>query len=242
MQESIAKLLRLVGIQYEFKLELRAFLAAAVASPLVSGYNVGANTPASRTAALLQFNQAGPAMSFNAKKAAYETLELVCGAIIANNGVSSQNADDLTDKLILATRYAGLPEGDGEDYNFMVAAYKLCAEIQRIAEDAIFGPIVTLTLGSGGSGFTTDGIDDTATEVVFVASSTEVSDPVGYSDASIEGTIAGGIITALTLVADGGEGFFVGQVIQLDIDTAAAGQAQGTQTTSATATVASISV
>jgi hypothetical protein len=240
MNAIAAKLRRLIGIQYEYKLEFQNFLTTALAQYIVSDHDVGGNTPAARQAFVSTFIGCGPSMIFEAKRAAYGALELITEAIAADDDVSPADAAALNALLINTTRFVGIAEGDGEDFHFMVATYNLAKEIARVLEETtIFGSIVTLTLLTPGSGFTTDGTEDTAEDVVFVVSSTESSDPANYADAGVEAELIDGEIDTITLITSGGEGFFEGQVVELNISTAG-GQSGATQTTAATATVVSI--
>ena len=54
------------------------------------------------------------------------------------------------------------------------------------------------------------------------------TDPDQYAAATIEATIAGGIITAITAITDAGDGFAVGDVVTLTIDDSVAGQESST--------------
>jgi hypothetical protein len=236
----VAKLRRLVGMQYEYKLEFQNFLTAALAIPSVLSYNSGGNTPAARSALVTTFIGCGPTMIFEAKRAAYGALELITEALAADDDVSPTDAAALNALLINTTRFVGIAEGDGEDYHFMVEAYKLAKEISEVVDGTVIrGSIATLTLTTVGTGFTTDGTDDTAEDVVFIASSTAPSNPSNYQAAILTAEIIDGEIDSLTLITDGGEGFAVGQVVQLDISTEGA-QSGATQTTPATATVLTI--
>jgi hypothetical protein len=252
MNAIVAKLYRLIGIQYEYKLEFQAFLEAALAAYIVADTNVTGNTPTIRQGLVDTFIGCGPSMGFEAKRAAYGALELITEAIAADDDVSAGDAATLNALLINTTRFVGLAEGDGEDYHFMVATYNLAKEIARILDETvIYGSIATLTLTTAGSGIvievippvepeTEPTIVDTGEDVVFVASSTESSDPANYADATVEAEVIDGEIDSITLISNGGEGFFVGQVIELTLDTTAAGQETGSQATPATATVTSI--
>lgn len=240
MNAIVAKLRRLIGIQYEYKLEFKNFLTAALAVPMVSSYNQAGNTPALRQGFVDTFTKCGPSMTFEAKRAAYGALELITEAIAADDDVSSANASILNGLLINVTRFVGISEGDGEDFHFMVASYELADEINRVLlNTTIFGSILTLTLATPGAGFTTDGTIDTAEDVVFVVSSTESSNPTGYANAQVTAEIIGGEIDSLTLITAAGSGFFKDQVVELNISTAG-GQSGATQTTPATAIVTSI--
>jgi len=240
MNAIVAKLRRLIGIQYEYKLEFQNFLTAALADTTVSGTNVSGNTPALRTGFVDTFVGCGPAMGFEAKRAAYGALELITEALVNDDDVAPADATILNNLLVNVTSYVGLAEGDGEDFHFMVATYNLAKEIARVSADTvIYGTILTLTLTTPGAGFTTDGVIDTAEDVVFVVSSTESSDPTGYADGEVTAEIIDGEIDSITLITDPGAEFFVGQVVELNISTAGA-QSGATQTTAATATIASI--
>lgn len=225
-----AKLKKLVGIQFEFKSELQTFLTTVLANTLVLEYDTGANTPASRTALLNQFIGCGPSMGFEAKKFAYGTLELVVDALVNNPDVPTDPyANSLNAQLVNITRYVGI--AGEEDFHFMVAVYNLSVTLSDILGNVTpVGPILTLTLDEGGSGYTIDGTDEDETDVVFLATLDpgDQTDPDQYAAATIEATIAGGIITAITAITDAGDGFAVGDVVTLTIDDSVAGQESST--------------
>lgn len=240
MNAIVAKLKRLVGMSYEFQLEFKAFLAAALAAPTVASYDEAGNTPALRQGFVTTFNGCAPSMNFEAKRAAYGALELIAQAIADDDDTSPADAAILNAQLVNTTRFVGIAEGDAENFHYMVATYDLAKEIARVLTDTVIrGSITTLELLGVGSGFTTDGTEDTAEDVVFSVYSTEASDPDNYASAAITAEIIDGEIDSITLITDGGEGFFVGQVVEISISTAGA-QSGATQTTAATATVTSI--
>ena len=227
-------------MSYEFQLTFKTFLAAALAADIVLPYNVTGNTPTLRQAFVTTFNGCAPSMNFEAKRAAYGALELIAEAVAASGDVTPANVAIINDLLVLTTRYVGIAEGDAENFNYMVAAYQLAKELAEVLDETpAYGTIATLTLANPGAGFTIDGADDTEADVVFVISSTETFDPAGYADGELTAEIIDGEIDSLTLVTDAGDGFFVGQTVQLNISTASA-QSGATQTTPATAVVASI--
>jgi hypothetical protein len=241
MNAIVAKLRRLIGIQYEYKLEFQAFLEAALAAYIVADTDTAGNTPAIRQGFVNTFIGCGPSMIFEAKRSAYGALELIAEAIAADDDVSPADASALNALLINTTRYVGIAEGDGEDFHFMAATYELAKEIARVLDTTVIrGAITTLTLTTSGSGFTTDGVIDTAEDVVFTVSSVEATNPANYAVAQITAEIIAGEIDSITLITVSGEGFAQGQVVQLDISTAGA-QSGATQTTPGTATVTSIS-
>lgn len=226
---SAATLKRLVGIEFEFKSELQTFLTNALANKLVLEYDTGTNTPASRTSIREDFVLCGPSMGFEAKKFAYGTLELIVDALVNNPDVPSSYVTRLNDQLVNITRYVGIA-GEG-DFHFMVAVYDLSVVLAEILDNVTpVGPILTPTLDDGGSGYTIDGTDEDETDVVFLATLAlgDQTDPDQYAAATVEATIVGGIITALTAIVDGGDGFAVGDVVSLEIDTSEAGQESGT--------------
>jgi hypothetical protein len=223
---SVANLKRLVGIQFEYKRELQEFLSTALASSLVSGYNSSPNTPAERASLLNKFVLCGPSMGYEAKKFAYGTLEFIVEALVNNVGVPAGYVSSLNGQLVNVTRYVGL-EGE-EDFHFMVAVYNLGYTISSIIDSV--GPILTLTLGLGGSDYTVDGVDEDETSVVFLVtlSPENQTNPEQYEPAKVEATIAGGVITAITAITDGGNGFAIGDVVSLEIDTTEPGQTDAT--------------
>lgn len=227
-------------MQYNFKLELQSFLSATLADQLVAPYNVGSNTPAARDELRDKFVGCGPTMGFEAKKFAYGTFELVVDALVNNPSVPSDPWDAiLNDQLVEITRYVGI--AGEEDFHFMVAVYNISATLAQILQITPVGGIATLTLASGGSGYTVDGADGDETGVVFLAtlSPQDQTEPSLYQAAVVEATIAGGVVTTLTAISDSGAGFAVGDVVSLEIDTSALGQEDATGS-GATATVATI--
>lgn len=235
-----ATLKKLVGMQYNFKLELQSFLTATLADQLVATYNVGSNTPAARTNLLNQFIGCGPTMGFEAKKFAYGTLELIVDALVNSASVPDDPWNPiLNDQLVNVTRYVGI--AGEEDFHFMVAVYNLSATLAQILQITPIGGIATLTLDDGGSGYTVDGADGDEVGVVFLGTLAlgDQTEPGQYADAVIEATIASGVITALTAIIDGGNGFAVGDVITLTIDDSVAGQELSTGS-GGTATVNSV--
>lgn len=225
-----ATLKKLVGMQFNYKLELQTFLTTALANKLVLEYNTGANTPAARTALLNQFIGCGPTMGFEAKKFAYGTLELIVDALVNNPDVPTDPyANSLNSQLVNVTRYVGI--AGEKDFHFMVAVYNLSVTLSDILSNVTpVGPILTLTLDDGGTGYTIDGTDEDETDVVFLATLAlgDQTDPDQYAAATVEATIAGGIITAITAITDAGDGFAVGDVVTLTIDDSVAGQESST--------------
>lgn len=225
-----ATLKKLVGMQFNYKLELQSFLTTVLANKLVLEYNTGANTPAARTSLLNQFIGCGPTMGFEAKKFAYGTLELIVDALVNNPDVPADPyTNSLNAQLVNITRYVGI--AGEEDFHFMVAVYNLSVTLSDIIGNVTpVGPILTLTLDDGGSGYTIDGVDEDETDVVFLATLAlgDQTDPDQYAAATIEATIAGGVITAITAITDAGDGFAVGDVVTLTIDDSVAGQESST--------------
>lgn len=210
---------RKIGMEFEYKISFQEFLGEAIASPLVSSYNSGANTPTARTAAKDKFVTCGPSMGFEAKKFAYATLELVVGALAANANVPAADKTVLNDQLVNVTRYVGIA-GDG-DFHFMVATFNLAEAISAViaevvpAPQAPVGEIVTLTLLDGGSGYT-DTLDGTADGEITVAfNSTESTNPAGYTAGTGTVSIATGEVISIDAITDGGVGFKVGQIVTI---------------------------
>jgi len=241
MTVTTATLKKLVGIEFEFKSSLDDFLQTVLDNKLVLEYNTGSNTPAARTSSLNSFVSCGPSMGFEAKKFAYGTLELIVNALVNNPDVPEDPyANELNDQLVNITRYVGIT-GEG-DYHFMVAVYNLTVTLSEILDNVVpVGPIVTYTLTDGGSGYTIDGADADETGVVFLGTLAlgDQTDPDQYTNAVFEATIASGVVTAITALTDGGDGFAVGDVVSLDIDTGTAGQGSATGS-GATVTVNSV--
>ena len=209
---------RKIGMEFEYKISFQEFLTEAIASPLVSAYNSGSNTPTARTNAKNKFVACGPSMGFETKKFAYATLELVVGALVANANVPAADKTVLNDQLVNVTRYVGL-EGDG-DFHFMVATFNLAEAISAViaevvpAPQAPVGAIVTLELLDEGSGYT-DGTDGNGTiNVTF--RSTESTNPAGYTNATGTVSIATGEIITIDSIATGGVGFKDGQIVSIN--------------------------
>lgn len=137
MNAIVANLRRLVGIQYEYKLEFQRFLEIALSTALVADYNVVGNTPAARSAFVTTFEGCGPSMIFEAKRSAYGALELITEALAANANVSVADATALNALVINTIRFVGIAEGDGEDFHFMVATYHLAKEIARVVSETV---------------------------------------------------------------------------------------------------------
>ncbi len=238
---SAATLKRLVGIEFQYKIELQTFFVDLLTNKLVNEYSVGNNTPEARTKLYSEFVGCGPSMGFEAKKSAYGTLELAIDALVNNPDVPTDPyVNSLNDQLVNVTRYVGIA-GEG-DYHFMVAVYNLSVTLSSILDNVTpVGPILTLTLDGGGSGYTIDGSDDTETGVVFLGTLTlsNQTDPAQYADATIVGNISSGVITSLTAITDGGDGFAVNDVIGLTIDDSVGGQESSTGS-GGTATVDSV--
>jgi len=210
---------RKIGMEFEYKISFQEFLTEAVASPLVSSYNTGSNTPAARTAAKDAFVACGPSMGFEAKKFAYATLELVVGSLVANANVPAADKTVLNDQLVNVTRYVGL-EGDG-DFHFMVATFNLAEAISGVVAEVVpapqapVGEIATLPLLDGGSGYT-DTVDGTADGVITIAfNSTESTNPAGYTAGAGTVSIAAGEVISIDSIDDGGAGFKVGQIVTI---------------------------
>jgi hypothetical protein len=228
---TIARLKRLVGIEFEYKASLGDFFATVLQNKLVNEYDETGNTPEIRSELLEKYNTCGPSMGFSAKQFAYGVLELVVDALVANpDVVTDPYENQLNDQLVNITRYVGIA-GEG-DYHFMVAVYNLSATLSQITQNVIpVGPLVALgDVLDGGENYTVDGLDGgDATGVVFRAylEVGEQNDPAQYEDASLEGTIVDGSVTEITDILDGGDGFAVGDILSLEIDTTEPGQGDG---------------
>jgi hypothetical protein len=237
-----ATLKRLVGIQFEFKRELKNFFTTALANKLVLEYNSNGNTPSARTALKDKFVACGPSMGFEARKFAYGTLELIVKALVNNPDVPTDPyVNRLNSQLVNIARYVGL-EGEA-NFHFMVAVHQLSVTISDILTNVVpVGAILTLTLTTGGTGYTTNGSTSTATGVKFSGTLAVQNrpSPSQYVAAAITGNISSGVITTITAITSGGNGFAVGSVISLSVDTSQAGQTGGTGT-GGTATVNTIS-
>lgn len=210
---------RKVGMEFEYKISFQEFLTEAIASPLVSSYNSGANTPAARTAAKNSFVKAGPSMGFEAKKFAYATLELVVGALVANANVPTADKTALNAQLVNVTRYVGLA-GDG-DFHFMVATFNLAEVISSVIAEVVAAPqapvggILTLELIDGGSGYFQDGISDDTGPINVTFNSTESINPAGYTAATGVAELLAEEVVSITSIATPGVGFKVGQIVAI---------------------------
>lgn len=235
-------LYRTLGIQFEYKIKLQEFLNEARTDALVSSYSSGSNTAANRLALYNSFVKAGPSMGFEAKKAAYGLLEYICEALNANADVPAADKTAINDLLVNVTRYVGL-EGE-EDFHFMVATFNLAEVISAIiaevvpAPQAPVGGIVTLSLQKAGSGYTTDGTIASGTVSVLIES-TETTNPAGYAAAEATVTIVSGKVTVIGAITDAGDGFEVGQIVAINVDTV--NSAGATQKTAALAKVTAVS-
>ena len=232
---------RLVGLEFNYKIELQTFFSTVLADKLVLEYNQTGNTPAGRTALYTKFVECGPSMGFSAKQYAYGLLELIIEALVNNPDVpTNPYKNDLNDRLVDVSRYVGIA-GEG-DYHFMVAVYKLSVILSEIVDNVIpVGPIVSATKTAGGSGYTRDGSANTYNGVIFNATLAvgDQIDPAQYVAAKLVGNISSGVVTAITSVSSGGNGFAVGSIASLTVDTSASGQGGGTGS-GGTATVTAI--
>lgn len=235
-------LYRTLGIQFEYKIKFQEFLDEARTDSLISSYSSGTNTAANRLALYNSFVKAGPTMGFEAKKAAYGLLEYICEALTANADVPAADKTSINDLLVDVTRYVGL-EGE-EDFHFMVATFNLAEVISAIiaevvpAPQAPVGGLVTLTLQKQGSGYTTNGTTTTGTVSIKIES-TETTNPAGYAFGVATATLTAGKITAIGTITTAGDGFEVGQIVALNVNTAVSTGA--TQKTAALAKVTAVS-
>lgn len=234
-------LYRVLGIQYEYKLRLQEFLNEARTDSLVSSYTSGANTAAARLALYNSFVKAGPTMGFEAKKFAYGLLEYICDALVANANVPEESKTILNDLLVTVTRYVGIT-GE-EDFHFMVATFNLAEAISTCIAEVVpapenpVGPLVTLSLSKAGSGYTTNGTTATGTVSIKIES-TETTNPDGYAFGVATATITAGKVTAIGSITTAGDGFAVGQIVALNVNTAVSTGA--TQKTAALAKVVAV--
>jgi hypothetical protein len=235
-------LYRKIGMEFEYKISFQEFLTEAIASPLVSSYSSGSNTPTARTSAKDKFVACGPSMSFEAKKFAYATLEMVIGALADNADVPADDKTALNALLVNATKYVGLT-GDG-DFHFMVATFNIAEAISSVIAEVVPAPqaptggLVTLTLQKAGSGYTTDGTLTSGTVSIKIES-TETTNPAGYAFGVATATLTAGKVTAIGAITTAGAGFKVGQIVALNVNTNVSTGA--TQKTAALAQVTAVS-
>jgi hypothetical protein len=131
---SVSTLRRLIGIEYNYKLELQSWFETVLGDELLENYSEGSNTPAARQALLDKFNRCGPSMGYSAKQYAYGMLELVIDALVSNVDVPTDPyVDSLNDQLVNVSRYVGIA-GEG-DYHFMVAVYNLSVTLLSIFDN-----------------------------------------------------------------------------------------------------------
>jgi len=234
-------LYRTLGIQFEYKIKLQEFLNEARTDSLVSSYTSGSNTAAARLALYNSFVKAGPTMGFEAKKAAYNLLNYIVAALNASADVPAADKTTLTDLLGDVTRYVGM-EGE-EDFHFMVATFNLAEVISGVIAEVVPAPqaptggLVTLTLEKQGSGYTTDGTATSGTVSILIES-TETTNPAGYAAAEATATLTSGKVTAIGAITLAGDGFEVGQIVAINVDTA--NSAGATQKTAALAKVTAV--
>lgn len=224
---TIARLKRLVGIEFEYKASLGDYFTTILANQLVLEYDDSDNTPSTRSELLNRYKDCGPSMGFSTKELAYGILELVVDALIYNPDVPTDPyVNTLNDQLVNVARYVGIA-GEG-DYHFMVAVYNLATTLSEITDGVLpVGPIIELgAVVEGGENYTVDGLDGgNATGVVFRAFLDPADQTDQYSEASLEGTIVNGSVTAISGILDAGDGIAVGDILSLEIDTSEAGQA-----------------
>lgn len=235
-------LYRTIGIQFEYKIRLQEFLNEARTDSLVSSYSSGANTAAKRLELYDSFVKAGPTMGFEAKKLAYNLLKYIVDALDANANVPAADKTALDALVLDVIHYVGM-EGD-EDFHFMVATFNLAERISSIiaevvpAPQAPVGPLVTISLVEGGSGYTRDGTE-TSGSVSIKIESTETTNPAGYAFGVATATLTTGEVTAIGAITTAGAGFKVGQIVALNVNTAVSTGA--TQKTAALAQVVAVS-
>lgn len=232
---------RTLGIEFEFKLKLQTLLTEFKDDPLVQAQ---AGEAAAAAAALTKFIQCGPSMGFEAKRNAYACLEQIVIALQASASVPAADDTALTNELVNVTKFVGL-EGE-EDFHFMVAVFNLCEVISGIVGEvetevvegtAAEGGIVTVTLLDGGSGYTTDGVDEDEDPYSVLLTGTEDADNGTGGKASV--VIVGGVITTINSITAAGLAYSVGDVLTLEVDTAVHGS--GTLDTQALVEVTAIS-
>lgn len=167
---SVTTLKRLIGIEYNYKLELQSWFATVLSDELLVGWSSGSNTPAARTALQNKFVACGPSMGFSAKQFAYGVLELVIDALVNNVDVPTDPyVNSLNDQLVNVTRYVGIA-GDG-DYNFMVAVYNLSVTL-----DSIFTNVASVNNAPAGTNKTITMVRSTV--YTFAAADFGFTDPL----------------------------------------------------------------
>lgn len=219
---------RLIGLEFQYKLKLEGVLEDLLDAAPISAYDSGSNTPAARTALLVNYQGCAPALGFSSKQFAYGVLELAIDALMNTPLAPSlpSVAPLVNAKMLQVSREVGT-EGEG-DFHFMVAVDQVLELLNQYVDG--IGPILAVILGVGGSGYTTDGSTDTATGVVFRASLdlADRPDPASYVQAVVVGNISSGVVTTITSITTPGDGFAIGRAAKLTINTSSPGQSGGT--------------
>lgn len=206
---NIERLKRLVGIQYEFKLELDNFLSDLLEAGVVADYDSLGNTPALRADMYDKFVACGPSMGFSAKQFAYGLLEMIIAALVDNPDVPADPyINALNDQLINVSRYVGL-EGE-EDFHFMVAVYNLGVTLADLVDSVNNSPTGTVTI----SGDAVEGETLTASNTIADADGVGVisyqwkadGEPIEDATSStyvLTGAEVGAVITVTATYVDG---------------------------------------
>lgn len=202
------KLYKTIGITFSFKEFLNEYLKSLGDNDIVIDALTNSELDLFKLLCA-KFEQCTPAMGFSAKQYVYEALEILVRGLIANASVSSDEAERLNRGLLKILRYVGI-EGE-EDFNFQQAIFFLCEVISSITGVHMpKGAVTAIQITDGGAGFDPD---ETGLIVDFDSA---------IPSSAVPGTIAvntnssGEIIPGLYSTADGGDGFYVGQVVILD--------------------------
>lgn len=127
--QSIIPLLNGIGVVVDYNEELTE-AQEAFTDERLSYLGVGGTTP---------YRAIG--MSFEFKKNFYELVDLFVGLLVNDDSISLEQKTELETHLSMVQRFVGLPEGDGEDYHFMVAVYYLMKAVDDVLNNIPVPPV-----------------------------------------------------------------------------------------------------
>jgi hypothetical protein len=205
------KLKRTIGITFSYKEFFSEFLHDLETNPVVIESLSSAEEEA-YSALVKKYDLSNPSMGFSTKQFAYEALEIVCKALVADSDIPADSKPALNRSLLDVARYVGL-EGE-EDFHFQVATYNLAEVVSRIVGEVvaipklILGGIASFRVFEGGSGYT----NGLAEELTLISTEIDDSDP-----AEVTLDIVGNKVVLGTYTTDDpGDGFFVGQIVTVE--------------------------